>query len=128
MKIDISHHGKLLNLIFAKFCQIFSENARFWIRKPVFPKKSGKIWQNSGLTGYHDAIYHFSYSNHGKFIFGTQCAIWRIFLKFAEEFFKMRIKIIKYPSKFQLAGVRRFGIVREHPNRQTNSLTFMALL
>ena len=28
-----------------------------------------------------------------------------------------------HPSKFQLAGVRRLGGVREHPNRQTNSLT-----
>ena len=28
-----------------------------------------------------------------------------------------------YPSTFQLAGFRRFGGVREHPNRQTDSLT-----
>ena len=28
-----------------------------------------------------------------------------------------------HPSKFQLAGVRRFGGVREHPNRHTHKLT-----
>ena len=28
-----------------------------------------------------------------------------------------------HPSKFQLAGVRRFGGVREQTNRQTDSLT-----
>ena len=28
-----------------------------------------------------------------------------------------------HPSKFQLAGVRRFGGVREHPNRHTDRLT-----
>ena len=51
-----------------------------------FPEKSGKIGQKSGLTVYHDVIHHFSYSNHGKFIFGTQFAIWRIFSKFLEDF------------------------------------------
>ena len=51
-----------------------------------FPEKSGKIWQKPGLVVYHDVIYHFSYSNHGKFIFGTQCAIWRIFSKCLEDF------------------------------------------
>ena len=59
----------------------------FRIQNPVFfPEKSGKNWQKSGLTVYHDVIHHFSYSNHGKFIFGTQCAIWRIFSKFLEDF------------------------------------------
>ena len=51
-----------------------------------FPEKSGKIWQNSGLTVYHDVIYHFSYSSHEKFIFGTKCAIWMIFSKFWKIF------------------------------------------
>ena len=51
---------------------------------------SGKIWQKSGLTVYHDVIYHFSYSNHGKFIFGNKSAIWRIFSKFSEDFSRLR--------------------------------------
>ena len=44
-----------------------------------FPEKSGKIWQKSGLTVYHDVIYHFLYSNHGELILAFKCAIWRIF-------------------------------------------------
>ena len=56
------------------------------IRNPVFPEKSGKICQKSDLTVYHDVIYHFSYSDHGEFIFGTKCAIWRIFSNFLEDF------------------------------------------
>ena len=51
-----------------------------------FPEKSGKIWQKSDLTVYHNVIYHFSYSNHWEFIFGTKCAIWRIFSNFLEDF------------------------------------------
>ena len=31
-------------------------------------------------------IHHFSYSNHGKIIFGTKCAIWRIFSKYFKIF------------------------------------------
>ena len=58
----------------------------FRIRNPVFPGKIRQIGQNSCLTVYHDVIHHFSYSNHGKFIFGTQFAIWRIFSKFLEDF------------------------------------------
>ena len=33
MKNDISHHGILLKLIFAKFCRIFPEKTGFRIRK-----------------------------------------------------------------------------------------------
>ena len=58
----------------------------FRIRNPVFPEKIRLNWAKSGLTVYHDVIHHFSYSNHGKFIFGTQFAIWRIFSKFLEDF------------------------------------------
>ena len=73
--------------------QICFYTNNFWIgypvyriRNPVFPEKSGKIWQKSDLTVYHDVIYHFSYSDHGEFIFGTKCAIWRIFSNFLEDF------------------------------------------
>ena len=38
------------------------------------------------LIVYHDVIYHLSYSNHGEFIFGSKCWIWRIFSKFLEDF------------------------------------------
>ena len=38
-------------------------------------------------------IHHFSYSNHGKFIFGTQFGgLFQIF----GRFFKIKVKIIKY--------------------------------
>ena len=40
----------------------------------------------SSLIVYHDVIYHLSYSNHGEFIFGSKCWIWRIFSKFLEDF------------------------------------------
>ena len=66
--------------------QICLTQINFWIRYPVFQiqnqyitEKSSKMQQKSGLIVYHDVIYHFSYSNHGKLIFGTQCAIWKIF-------------------------------------------------
>ena len=49
--------------------QICFYTNNFWIgypvyriRNPVFPEKSGKIWQKSDLTVYHDVIYHFSCS------------------------------------------------------------------
>ena len=61
----------------------------------IFPDKSGKNRQKSGLTVYHDVKYYFSYSNHGKFIFGTQFAIRRIFSNFLWIFFKIKVKIIK---------------------------------
>ena len=77
--------------------QICFYTNNFWIgypvyriRNPVFPEKSGKIWQKSDLTVYHDVIYHFSYSDHGEFIFGTKCAIWRIFSNFLEDFSRYR--------------------------------------
>ena len=62
----------------------------------IFPDKSGKNRQKSGLTVYHDVKHYFSYSNHGKFIFGTQFAIRRIFSNFLWIFFKIKVKIIKY--------------------------------
>ena len=37
MKNDISHHGILLNLIFAQFCRIFPGKTGFRIRKNVYP-------------------------------------------------------------------------------------------
>ena len=37
MKNDVSHHGILLNLIFAQFCRIFLEKTGFWIRKTGYP-------------------------------------------------------------------------------------------
>ena len=40
----------------------------------------------SSLIVYLDVIYHLSYSNHGEFIFGSKCWIWRIFSKFLEDF------------------------------------------
>ena len=89
--------------------QICFNTNNFWIgypvyriQNPVFPEKSGKIWQKSGLTGYHDVIYHLSCSYHEEFIFGTKCVIWRIFSNFLEDFFKffggffkIKVKIIK---------------------------------
>ena len=42
---------------------------------------SGKILQKPGLIVYYLVIHHFSCSNHGMFIFGTKCAIWRIFFQ-----------------------------------------------
>ena len=37
MKNDISHHGILLNLIFAQFCRIFLGKTGFRIRKTGYP-------------------------------------------------------------------------------------------
>ena len=37
MKNDVSHHGILLNLIFAQFCRIFPEKTGFRIRKTGYP-------------------------------------------------------------------------------------------
>ena len=37
MKNDVSHHGILLNLIFAQFCRIFPEKTVFRIRKIGYP-------------------------------------------------------------------------------------------
>ena len=37
MKNDVSHHGILLNLIFAQFCRIFPGKTGFWIRKTGYP-------------------------------------------------------------------------------------------
>ena len=84
--------------------QICFYTNNFWIgypvyRNPVFPEKSGKIWQKSDLTVYHDVIYHFSYSDHGEFIFGTKCAIWRIFSNFLEDFFQIFWRIFQDKGK-----------------------------
>ena len=37
MKNDVSHHGILLNLIFAQFCRIFPGKTGFRIRKTGYP-------------------------------------------------------------------------------------------
>ena len=37
MKNDVSHHGILLNLIFAQFCRIFPGKTGFRIRKTEYP-------------------------------------------------------------------------------------------
>ena len=37
MKNDVSHHGTLLNLIFAQFCRIFPGKTGFRIRKIGYP-------------------------------------------------------------------------------------------
>ena len=58
-----------------------------------FPEKSVKIGQKSGLTVYHDVIHHFSYSNHGEFIFGTKYAIWSFFFQNDWKIFKDKGKI-----------------------------------
>ena len=55
-------------------------------KSSFFSRKIRQDLAKSSLTGYHDVIHHFSYSDHGNFIFGIQFAIWRIFSKFLEDF------------------------------------------
>ena len=75
---------------YSTLTQICLNTNKFLDRVSGFPDPESsfyrKIRQKSGLTVYHDVIHHFSYSNHGKFIFGTQFAIWRIFSTFLEDF------------------------------------------
>ena len=72
-------------LTLAQICfntnKLLDQVSNFLDLESGFPAKSCKNYL---------VIHHFSYSNHGKFIFGTKCAIWRIFSKFLVDFSRQR--------------------------------------
>ena len=74
--------------------QICFNTIKFLDRVSGFPNPksvfSGKIRQNLAIIRFNSIprcdIFHFSYSNNGKYIFDTNCAIWKIFSKFLKDF------------------------------------------